>query len=221
MCGKAQMWRDEAACRTRNGLLLARRLAGLRSAAFRKTLFSKPLRDERVEMRGAKQRGGNPEHPIAAKYFITPRRACGSGRDTLEIGNEVDQETFLTARRDRSEHPVWYSVQVLREGLVTLGTYEGVGGAAGEYLDVSEQPGGTEASASRVTDNERGQATIRELDVWTALLRYRSCLKPRVPTFREEERFLDKYGSDLKDKRGHVQQFRKRYPGKVGRPNKT
>src|SRR5215207_10910535 len=118
-------------------IALGEALSWLEERGIQEGAIFEAARDEWVEMRGAKQRGGNPEHPIAAKYFITPRRACGSGRDTLEIGNEVDLSTFLTARRDRSEHPVWYSVQVLRKGLVMLGTYEGVGSGIDPFAEAS------------------------------------------------------------------------------------
>jgi len=118
-------------------IALGEALSWLEDRGIQESAIFEAARDERGEMRGAKQRGGNPEHPIAAKYFNTPRRACGSGRDTLEIGNEVDQDTFLTARRDGSEHPVWYSVQVLRKGLVTLGTYEGVGNGIDPFAEAS------------------------------------------------------------------------------------
>src|SRR5215204_6735434 len=84
-------------------IALGEALSLLEDRGIQESAIFEAARDERGEMRGAKQRGGNPEHPIAAKYFNTPRRPCGSGRDTLEIGNEVDQDSVGGLGPDRRD----------------------------------------------------------------------------------------------------------------------
>jgi hypothetical protein len=151
---------------------------------------------ERLEALNVSLAGGQPDTELERERG--PRHYGSAWRED----GPLDEWTGLCFRK--VELRTFYSTVQTAEPLIPL-----------------PRPPEPENEVEQHAKGERQQATIRENDVFVALLANRSALLPHRPTFAEEESFLrTKFRGDLRDVRGFVQRFRKRQPGKIGRPSK-